>query len=152
MLKVFSIISFVLLYVTIAIAQATVDISINVHDNLGASTTLWFGLDLTATNGIDPSLGESDLPPPPPGNAFDARWWIPPFLGALSSFRDYRAPGNPPSFPFTGEIQYSTKFQTTDYPVTISWNLPPTIASTSVIQDLFGGIIVNKAFLELTVL
>ena len=146
MLKIFSIISSVLLYVTIAIAQATVDIPIIVHDNLGAAATQWFGLDLTATDGLDPSLGESDLPPPPPGNAFDTRWWIPPFFGALSSMKDYRAPGNPPAFPFTGEIQYSIKFQTPDYPVTVSWNLPSTIASTSIIQDVFGGVIVNKAF------
>jgi hypothetical protein len=105
---------------------------------MGLSYPLWFGLDLTATDGIDPTLGESDLPPPPPGNAFDARFWLPPFAGALSSWRDYRAPGNPPAFPFTGQIHHVIKFQSTDFPITISWNLPSTIASTSIIKDPFN--------------
>jgi hypothetical protein len=145
MLKMFSIFSIVLFYICLAFGQ-TVNIQIFVHDNAAAGANMWFGLDLTATDGIDPALGESDLPPPPPGNAFDTRWWIPPFLGALSSMKDYRAPGNPPAFPFSGEIQHSIKFQTTDYPVTVVWSLPPQIQSTSVIQDVFGGVLVNKAF------
>jgi hypothetical protein len=146
MRKLTSVFLFVMLYVTLAFGQATVDIQIMVHDAMGLSYPLWFGLDLTATNGIDPSLGESDLPPPPPGNAFDARWWLPPFAGALSSWRDYRAPGNPPAFPFTGQIQYSIKFQTTDYPITIIWSLPSQIQNTSLIQDVFGGVLVNATF------
>ena len=132
MRKLFSIFTIVLLYVTIAFGQATVDIQIMVHDNTGASYPLWFGLDLTATDGIDPALGESDLPPPPPANAFDARFWLPPFSGALSSWRDYRYPdGNPPGFPFTGNKQHVIKFQSTDFPITIIWDLPSTIANTS---------------------
>ena len=70
-----------------------------------------FGLDLTATNSIDPWLGEFEPWPYPPPYAFDARWCLPPFNGVLSSWNDYRAPGNPPAFPFTGTIQYSVKFQ-----------------------------------------
>jgi hypothetical protein len=135
----------VLLYITIAFGQA-VDIQIMVHDAAGLSYPLWFGLDLTATDDIDPALGESDLPPPPPGNGFDARWWLPPFDGALSSWRDYRAPGNPPEFPFTGVIQHSIKFQSTDFPITISWDLPPEISTNSVIQDVFGGVLVSATF------
>ena len=146
MRKLFSIFSIVLLYVTIAFGQAQADFEILVHDALNANYPLWFGLDLTATDGIDFTLGESDLPPPPPGNAFDARWWLPPFLGALSSWRDYRAPGNPPAFPFTGQKEHNLKFQSTDYPITIRWNLPSTIASTSVIRDMFGGVLINKSF------
>lgn len=146
MRKLFSIFSIVLLYVTIAFGQAQADFEILVHDALYANYPLWFGLDLTATDGIDFLLGESDLPPPPPGNAFDARWWLPPFLGALSSWRDYRAPGNPPAFPFTGQKEHNIKFQSTDYPITVRWNLPSTIASTSVIRDMFGGVLINKSF------
>ena len=145
MRKLFSILAMVLLYITIAFGQA-VDIPITVTDNVGNSQIINFGLDLTATDDIDPALGESDLPPPPPGNAFDARWWLPPFAGALSSWKDYRAPGAPPAFPFTGQVEYQIKFQSTDYPITVEWNLPPEIASTSVIQDLFGGVLVSANF------
>ena len=74
MRKLFSILSFVLLYITIAFGQAAVDIPITVEDNAAGAQVINFGLDPTATDGLDPALGESDLPPPPPGNAFDARW------------------------------------------------------------------------------
>ena len=146
MLKHILLISFILLCPKINFGQAAVDIEIKIRDSTGIFQRLWFGLDLEATDGIDPQLGESDLPPCPPGNHFDVRWWLPPFSGVLSSIRDYRAPGNPPAFPFTGTKQYSLKFQTLDYPVTINWDLPPEIASTSRIQDVFGGVIINKVF------
>jgi len=142
MRKLFSILSFVILYITIAFGQAAVDIQISVTDNVGSSQVIYFGLDPAATDGIDPALGESDLPPPPPGNAFDARFWLPPFGGALSSIREYRNA----TFPFTGSREWQTKFQSTDYPITISWNLPPEILATSRIQDLFGGALINVPF------
>jgi hypothetical protein len=123
-----------------------VEFPLIIHDNAGVKDTLLFGLDLTATDGIDPQLNEFDLPPPPPGNAFDVRFWIPPFAGALASWRDYRAPGNPPSFPYNGNKQHVVKFQSTDYPMTFSWSLPSTIAPSSTIQDPFGGVIVNASF------
>ena len=140
MRKLLSIFSLVLLYVTIAFGQA-VDFQVLVEDNVGNSQVLNFGLDLTATDGIDAGLGESDLPPPPPGNAFDARFWLPPFAGALSSWKDYRAPGATPpgAFPFTGQKSHVIKFQTTNFPITISWSgLPPEILASSVIEDPFG--------------
>ena len=144
MRKLFSILSFVLLYITIAFGQAAVDIPITVEDNAAGAQVINFGLDPTATDGLDPALGESDLPPPPPGNAFDARWWIPPFDGVLSSVRDYR---NAPAFPFTGQKTWDIKYQTTDFPITVSWNLPPEILATSVIRDrVTGGLLVNASF------
>jgi len=140
MRKLFSVLSLVLLYVAIAFGQA-VNIPITVTDNVGNSQIINFGLDLTATDGIDASLGESDLPPPPPGNAFDARFWIPPFAGALSSWKDYRAPGAVPpgAFPYTGTKSHVIKFQSTDFPITVSWSgLPPEILASSTIADPFG--------------
>jgi len=148
MRKILLLLSFSLLIVTQSFGQAAVDIPISVKDNYGHWQILNFGLDLTATNSIDPWLGESDPPPYPPPYAFDARWWLPPFYGTLSSYKDYRPPGNPPAFPFTGTIQYSVKFQddSLGWPITISWNLPPEIAPTSTIQDIWGGGIINKIF------
>ncbi len=136
--KIYLIFSAVLLFVTFAFGQ-TVNLQITVTDNAGKIQMLNFGLDLTATDGLDPLLDESDLPPQPPGNAFDARWWLPPFNGALSSFKDYRAP-DPLSFPFTGHKSHVIKFQSIDYPITISWDLPPEIISSSTIGSVsFSG-------------
>jgi len=137
MLKFFSIFFLVLFYFTIAFGQAAVDLPVVVHDNAGLSITIYFGLDLAATDGIDESLGESELPPPLPGNAFDARWWIPPFNGSIATYNDYRAPGDPPAFPYSEWKQHEIKFQTTDFPITISWNLPATIHDSSYIKDPF---------------
>ena len=138
MRKQFTIICLMLLTSISVFGQATYDVQIMVHDAAGLSYPLWFGLDLTATDGIDPALGESDLPPAPPGNGFDARWWIPPFDGSLSSWKDYRAPGDPPAFPFNGNKQHILKFQSTDFPITISWSLPTTVANTSTVNDPFN--------------
>ena len=66
----------VVLYYSISMfGQGTAQISFpfEVYDNAGGHMTLYFGLDQTATDGIDIHLGESDLPPFPPIGAFDAR-------------------------------------------------------------------------------
>jgi len=75
MRKLFSICSFVLFYFTIALGQgfsddaAFIDIPLSSSD--GSNVILMaVGLDLTATSGIDPTLGESDLPPFPPAGVF----------------------------------------------------------------------------------
>jgi hypothetical protein len=144
----YTIILILLLYITIVSGQTSADVEFSIisHDNTGLRDTLFFGLDLTATDGLDIQLNEFDLPPPPPGNAFDVRFWLPPFSGALSSWRDYRAPGDPPAFPFNGNKQHVIKFQSTDYPFTFSWSLPPAIDPSSTIKDPFGGVIINASF------
>ena len=73
MRKLFSIFAFALLFVGITFGQAAIDIPLSVTDGTG-SNTLQVGLDLTASNGIDPLLGESDLPPFPPAGVFEARF------------------------------------------------------------------------------
>lgn len=50
-----------------------VDISLNVTDGF-ASKELKYGLDPTATDGIDPALDETEQPPSPPTGVFDARF------------------------------------------------------------------------------
>jgi hypothetical protein len=124
MIKLFSILAFVLLYVGISLGQAFIDIPITISDNAGGSKVIDFGLDLTATDGIDPSLGESDLPPFPPAGAFEARFWLPPYTaGALTSYKDYR---NAPAFPFTGPKEHRLKWQYSDFAtaLTFTYNLP----------------------------
>ena len=139
MQKLFSIFSLVLLYAVMAFGQAAIDIPITVENNVGDSKVLNFGLDLTATDGIDILLGEGDLPPA--AFAFDARQLIPPFAGALSSWKDYR---NAPVFPFTGQKEHRLKYQTGDgggTTINIIWNLPAGV--TGVLKDIITGTLIN---------
>lgn len=128
MRKLFPILALVLLYVGITFGQAAVDIPLIVSDNAGGTKELRIGLDLAATTGIDPALGESDLPPFPPAGVFETRWSLSPFgVGNLSTYRDYRAPGSPAAFPFTGQITHRLIWQYTEFATQISftYNLPP---------------------------
>ena len=130
MSKLFSILAFVVLCVGFTFGQAFVDIPITISDNGSGSLLCKFGLDLTATDGIDPALGESDLPPFPPPGAFEARFWLPPFTaGALTSYQDYR---NAPAFPFTGSKEHRVRWQYSDFAtaLTFTYNLPDSVQIT----------------------
>ena len=145
MRKLFSIFALVLLYVGITFGQAAVDIPITLTDNAGGSKILNFGLDLTASDGIDVALGESDLPPFPPPGVFDARLVLPPFLTSnLSSWKDYR---NAPALPFSGivEHRFTGQFTTGATAFSIAYNLPP--EATMQVQDIITGTLVNSGVL-----
>jgi hypothetical protein len=131
MLKLFSIFSFVILSVSVVFGQV-VNIPITISNNDGLTSDIYFGLDLTATDGVDFALGEDELPGFPPGG-YACAWLFPDFT--TLSYKDYRAPGNPPAFPYTGHVSYTIKIQNdlTANPMTITWALPSTIASTSTI-------------------
>jgi hypothetical protein len=121
---------------------AQVSIPFEIYDNAGGQKTLYFGLDQTATNGIDVHLGESDLPPYPPAGAFDARWLLPEnnFIGTLSSWLDYRFAS---SFPFSGTIEHRFRFQNAmgATAMFVSWDFPPDV--NALIQDLSNGTNIN---------
>ena len=146
MRKLFSICSFVLFYFTIALGQgfsddpAFIDISLSATD--GSNVILMaVGLDLTATSGIDPTLGESDLPPFPPAGVFECRFDLTPYAGSpLSTYFDYR---NAPVFPFTGIVEHTLWFQTSaaGIPIDISYDLPA--GATMTITDQIGGSFLN---------
>jgi hypothetical protein len=126
-------------------AQA-VDIPLSFSDGITTNNQIRVGLDLTATPGIDPALGESDLPPFPPAGAFEARFDLTPFAGQpLSSYQDYRNPG---AFPFTGSVEHRAIWQlgTGATTFTIGYNLPP--EATMLIQDIITGTIVNSGQLS----
>jgi hypothetical protein len=135
MRKLFSIFPLVLLYVTIAFGQATVDIPLSGTD--GTTTIpLAVGLDATATDCIDPALGESDLPPFPPAGVFDIRFDLNPYgCPNLSTLKDYR----PAVFPFTGTVQHTLWWQTsaTGLAIDFVYNLPAGASMT--ITDQIGG-------------
>jgi hypothetical protein len=67
------------------------DILITDNDGLGASNILTFGQDSTATDSIDISFGEYELPPVPPAGVFDSRFNLPtiPQIGTLTDLRNY---------------------------------------------------------------
>jgi hypothetical protein len=113
-----------------------------VYDNAGGNKTLYFGLDQTASDSLDPQLGESDLPPLPPVGAFDARFILPinNFNGSLSSWYDYR---NAPSFPYSGTKEHRLRYQSAAGATVFyfSWNFPPEV--TGLLQDVINGTFVN---------
>ncbi|HSW54189.1 MAG TPA: T9SS type A sorting domain-containing protein, partial [Ignavibacteriaceae bacterium] len=102
--------------------------------------TLLFGIDPTATDGIDQHLGESDLPPFPPPGAFESKLILPEnnFAGTLSSYKDYRF-GN---FPISETIEYRIAYQPdSNNGIEISWILPEEMIG--VLLDLAGGVVIN---------
>lgn len=140
MRKLFSVLSLVLLFVTISFGQAAITIPVTVEDSHGNIQTVYFGLDPAATSGIDASLGESELPPFPPGGAFDGRFINVTGQSQLGegSLRDFRTAAG---FPFSGTYTHRIRFQPGDplpdeQTITVSWNLPPEILNTSTITLL----------------
>ncbi len=146
MRKLSSIFSLMLLFTGLTFGQAAVDIAVTLNDNAGGTKVLNFGLDLTATNGIDPLLGESDLPPFPPVGVSEIRFDLEPYAGqALSSYKDYRGV---PAFPFSGSLQHTLWWQmsTGATTMTVTYNLPTFVDSFRVI-DPAGGVFFNSGLL-----
>lgn len=138
MRKLFSVLSFVLFYITFAYGQAAVDIPLTGSDGT-ATIPMAVGLDLTATNCIDPSLGEAELPPLPPPGIFDIRFDLGPYgCPALTVAKDYRPAA---AFPFTGVIQHTMNVQRSSagLPVEIAYQLPTGAVMT--ITDAINGLI-----------
>jgi len=141
--KLFLLLSSILLFVENTFGQAQIDIPLDATDG-SIIVHLNVGLDLTATNCIDPHLGESDIPPMPPTGMFDARFDLQPFgCGPVSTYKDYRPPGSPPAFPFTGLVEHIFWYQVSSpaAPIDITYNLPPGAIMT--ITDQIGGMFLN---------
>ena len=120
-------------------AQAQVTTAITVTDGF-ATKELHFGLDSTATDGIDVHLDEGFLPPLPPVGAFDARFYLPEnnFNGSTSSWKDFRFAIFPSFDTLEHRIKYQVGLGTT---ITISYDFPADI--TGLLQDMLGGILIN---------
>ena len=125
--KLFLLLSLMLLLAAKVFGQAAVDIPLIMTDGT-INIELAVGLDLTATTCLDLHLGEYELPPPPPGSGFEIRFDLQPYGCPLfTSLKDYRPPGNPPAFPFTGMIEYTLWWITSSpaLPIDITYDIPP---------------------------
>jgi hypothetical protein len=120
------------------------DLPLTVTDGV-TNQELRFGIDPTATDGFDNALSESELPPVPPAGVFDAR-----FIGTdiskplgQGTLKDYRTGTAVGDTTHTYEISYQLGSGTA---ITIGWDLPMGI--TGVLQDLFGGVLVNQPMID----
>ena len=106
-----------------------------------SSVGLFYGIDPAATDGIDASLGEAELPPPPPTGVFDGR-----FVGTdigipqlgQGTLKDYRQGGSTFAGNKVHEIQYQLGSGDS---LRLFWYLPSNV--TGLLQDFFGGALVN---------
>ncbi len=127
-----------------ATAQQTAELSfpLSVSTDAGGGQELLLGLDPAATAGIDTSLGESEQPPLPPSDIFDARLVdddVPPSgfgEGLTSDFREGTS-----SFVGTKEHEIQIQPDSGATEVTIGWELPAGVSGTltDVITD--GGLV-----------
>ncbi|MBV6419962.1 MAG: hypothetical protein DAHOPDDO_01188 [Ignavibacteriaceae bacterium] len=122
--------------------QAAVDIPLSATDG-NTTYGLAVGLDLTATNCIDPQLGEYHMSWPPLDFVitFDLSWYGCP--SGTNSLRDYRAPGNPPAFPFTGSIVHTLWWYEglPGTPIDINYNIP--VGAVMYLTDYINGSLLN---------
>lgn len=102
------------------------------------SRKIFFGIDPAASDTLDYSLMEANLPPFPPSPALETRFIMPynNFSGEKGSYRDFRNG----TIPYTGQKEHRIKVQSHGS-LQMVYNLPSGITIT--LQDLFGGVILN---------
>ncbi|MBN2088310.1 hypothetical protein JW964_01795 [candidate division KSB1 bacterium] len=120
-----------------------IDLPLVVSNDMGAKLELRFGLHPSATDTLDKSLGEQELPPFPPGEIMEAR-----FIGddislpqlGLGTYVDYRKGDSD----FKGTKTHEIRFQIgSGNEIIFKWDLPDGI--TGIIQDFVTGEIVKKS-------
>jgi len=119
-----------------------IDLPLVVSNDLGTKLELHFGLHPSATDTLDKSLEEQELPPFPPGEIMEAR-----FIGddislpklGLGTYFDFRKG----DADFKGTKTHELKFQIgSGSKIIFKWDLPEGI--TGIIQDFITGEIVKK--------
>ena len=108
-------------------------ITVSDNNNTETSQTLYFGLEVSATEGLDAHLGEVVLPPVPPVGAFDARFTLP---DNNPSLRDYRNSEN-----VTSQWELYLQPGQSGYPMTISWNPADLPEGQFLLTDITGELI-----------
>jgi len=116
--------------------QWALNLGVNDAGGTDASSQLIFGQNINATDGIDPSLREEEIPPPPPSGIFDVRFILPdPTVGSMIDYRN-SAKTN---------IDWQINFQPSSagYPMTFSWDINQLPSGSFSLKDLIDGTIVN---------
>jgi hypothetical protein len=85
-------------------AMALLEANFTVTDGAGGTTLLIAGIDSLATDGLDPLLGEFEIPPLPPAGVFDARFNLP--SSTISSLTEIRQGTFAGGFNRIHEMQY----------------------------------------------
>lgn len=113
------------------------DFPITVKNGCADSATVTIGQKINATDGIDASLGEAELPPEPPSGVFDARAVLP-GAGGVGSLRDYRRDT-------LSIVTWRLKYQpgTCGCPLTFRWNrnLVPSNAVVTLKDEITGSLV-----------
>lgn len=141
--KIFSLFLLIVLYGSIVFGQPTVLVPLVATEDIVQNMSV--GLDLTATNCIDVSLGEAEAPPPPPPGAFHIVFDLAPYgCGPLTVWKDYR---NAPSFPYTGVVQHTINVQRSapGSIINLAYILPT--GATMVLTDAITGTIYTSGTL-----
>jgi hypothetical protein len=120
----------------IEMTKVTWKANLIVADAGNNNVDLIFGQAPGAIDGLDPSLGEAELPPPPPPGVMDARFELP---GAtIYSLKDFRSDAEQ-------AIRWRFKFQpgSGGFPITLNWNLAELPDKSFYLKDEITGTIVN---------
>ncbi len=113
-------------------------VMIGVAENGTVQDSLVLGINNSATDGIDAQHGEAQLPPLPPFGVLDVRFTNQSGDLGLGVKHDIRRAD-------VGQKIYTIEFKrsASQNTVTLSWNsLPP---GEFILQDKFGGILINQA-------
>ncbi len=100
------------------------------RDNGGELDSLEYGTGMSATDGIDASFGEFELPPLPPTGVLDVRWQIAGTLGTERDIRDTLG-GTHQQVIYTGKLQAGGG----GYPFVLKWNRLELPAGTFTLRD-----------------
>ena len=104
-----------------------------------SSQVLTFGQHIDATDSIDTSLGEYEIPPPPPSGIFDVRFNLPTYPPPIvSSLIDYRDSAKT-------DIVWDMTFQPRSggYPMMFGWDSTSFPQGTFYLKDRINGSLVN---------
>lgn len=116
-----------------------------------ARDTIYLGLHPDATCGIEPWLGEFELPPPPFPGTFDARFVAPAGSPACDLGEGLRV-NLLPFVTYTQVDTYRVRFQpgTGNYPIVLSWDpgFITQICDSMIVRDEFGGSSVHARMQE----
>jgi hypothetical protein len=143
MKKIILMLLFILLSTTKIFGQAAVDIPISVTEGI-ITYEFAVGLDIIATNCVDTLLGECiGEPPIPPSGVYSSNLILPSECGQVSACKDYRPPGNPPAFPFSGLVVHTLWWQVSSpgIPLDITYILP--VGTVLWITDNITGALLN---------